>query len=72
MRHRISDPRIVAVDDVPELAPWWRTLSRIYAIRQWHVVTASADEPSAVPATATDEVTAPLRSPSVPTVPATP
>jgi deazaflavin-dependent oxidoreductase (nitroreductase family) len=26
VRHRISDPRIVAVDDVAELAPWWRAL----------------------------------------------
>jgi deazaflavin-dependent oxidoreductase (nitroreductase family) len=71
VRHRISDPRIVAVDDVAELAPWWRVLSRVYAIRQWLVVTAAADESSQVRGAPADGVTA-SASPSVPTVPATP
>jgi deazaflavin-dependent oxidoreductase (nitroreductase family) len=60
VRHTIRDPRIVAVDDLPELTAWWRALSRAYAIRQWLVVTTPAEPP------------APVRSASAPPVPAAP
>ena len=50
VRHPISAPRIVAVDDLPDLTPWWRALSRVYAIRQWLVVTTVAAQPPAATA----------------------
>jgi deazaflavin-dependent oxidoreductase (nitroreductase family) len=45
VRHPIRDPRIVAVDDLPDLPPGWRALSQVYAIRQWLVVTTAAAQP---------------------------
>ena len=55
--HRIRSPRLVTVDDLPDLRPWWRAMSQVYGIRQWLLVTA-ADE--AWPTAPTDA--APLAS----------
>jgi deazaflavin-dependent oxidoreductase (nitroreductase family) len=55
VRHPITAPRLVDVDELPELTPSWRRLSRVYAIRQWLVVTTLAErQPAAtsIPATA--------------------
>jgi deazaflavin-dependent oxidoreductase (nitroreductase family) len=55
VRHPITAPRLVAVDELPELTPYWRTLSRVYAIRQWLVVTTVAEPPptaTSIPAAA--------------------
>ena len=60
---RIRNPRIVAVEDVPGLTRYWRALSQVYAIREWLVVTAAAEQPStAAPATASAGTSAPPAS----------
>jgi hypothetical protein len=60
VRHPITDPRIVPVDDLPGLSATWRALSHLYGIRQWLTVATtvaadstadtsiSADHPAAV------------------------
>ena len=39
VRHPITDPRIVPLDDLTGLQAPWRALSRLYGIRQWLKVT---------------------------------
>jgi len=69
-RHTIRDLRIVALEDVPGLPPYWRALSRVYSIREWLVVTAAAEQPStAAPAIASASTSTPLPSSPVPTAP---
>jgi hypothetical protein len=58
VRRTIGTPRIMAVDDVPDLPLRWRALSKVYAIRQWLVVPIVAEQPSAAPAPSTATVSA--------------
>jgi deazaflavin-dependent oxidoreductase (nitroreductase family) len=66
-RHTIRDPRVAAVEDVTGLPPYWRALSRVYGMREWLLVSAAAEQPSAAaPAIASAGTSAPLASSPVP------